>query len=141
MPDIDEGHEAILFSAHFIVIALEPNGILRANWKGFQTINTVMEGCNRMLDLMTTHRCSHILNDNTLVRGIWVSAASWLAGTWFPKMQASGMERFAWVYSPAKFSQYSTDGTMALMNSDDLNVRVFNTEIEARQWLTQTSGI
>lgn len=140
MTDRDEVHGEILFSAHYIAIAVEPNGILRANWKGFQTINTVMEGCDNILALMTAHRCFHILNDNTLVQGIWGSAASWLAGTWFPQMQASGMKRFAWVYSPAKFSQYSTDGTMALMNSDDLNVRVFNTEAEARHWLTQESA-
>lgn len=67
MTDNDDVHGTVFFSAHFIEIAVDPGGILHANWKGFQTINTVTEGYNEMLYLMTAHRCFHILNDNTLV--------------------------------------------------------------------------
>ena len=125
-----------LYSDSSIDILLDPSArILHANWKGYQSMNTGVQGCAHLLEQMVRHRAYLILNDNTDVRGLWMGAAEWAAREWFPRMKESGMERFAWVYSPAKFSQISADSAMALLDPDKLGVRVFHDKAEALGWL------
>jgi hypothetical protein len=127
-----------LYSDSSIDISLDlSTGILHANWKGYQSLNTGTQGCAHILDMMVRHNAFLILNDNTDVRGLWMGAAEWAAREWFPRMKESGMRRFAWVYSPAKFSQISADTAMALLDPDEFGVRVFHEKAVALDWLMQ----
>jgi hypothetical protein len=127
-----------LYSDSSIDISLDSStGILHANWKGYQSLNTGTQGCAHILDMMVRHNAFLILNDNTDVRGLWMGAAEWAAREWFPRMKESGMRRFAWVYSPAKFSQISADTAMALLDPDEFGVRVFHEKAVALDWLMQ----
>lgn len=110
--------------------------IIHALWKGYQSMNTGMQGCAHLLDLMVAHKAFRILNDNTDVRGLWMGAAEWAAREWFPRMKDLGMERFAWVYSPAKFSQISADSAIALLDPEAFGVKVFHDKAGALDWLT-----
>jgi len=47
------------------------------------------------------------------------------------------MKRFAWVYSPAKFSQISADTAIALIDTEDFGVRVYHDRAEALAWLRE----
>ncbi|MDX5436560.1 MAG: hypothetical protein LPK03_05160, partial [Pontibacter sp.] len=100
-------------------IALEYNpedNWIFVNWRGYQNKESVMAGCQKILELMKELACFRVLNDNSLVEGQWSSASKWLADVWFPKMFAAGLQCFAWVYSPSTLSRLSTDKTLKLAN-------------------------
>jgi hypothetical protein len=129
-----------LYSDTSIDILLDSNTqILHAYWKGYQSLNTGTQGCAHVLELMIRHKAFHILNDNSNVRGLWMGAAEWAAKEWFPRMKESGMQRFAWVYSPAKFSQISADTAIALINPEEIGVKVFHDKEAALEWLDPQS--
>lgn len=122
----------------YLQISRDPErGWLYSDWIGYQTVGSVQEGCERILDLMTEHRAFKVLNDNTRVLGIWSGAASWVATDWFPRMRAAGMLRFAWIYSSSRFSQISTDTALSLLDIGD-SVKVFYETSEAFEWLDQS---
>ena len=104
-----------------------------ANWTGFQTVKSVKDGCEKILQCLTDESCHKVLNDNTHVEGIWSGAAAWVGAEWFPRMSQAGLQRFAWVYSPSVFSQLSTD--KALNHTKGGFVRTFYDMEEAKAWL------
>ncbi|HZW23565.1 hypothetical protein [Noviherbaspirillum sp.] len=129
-----------LYSDSSIDLLLDPDTrILHANWKGYQSMNTGVQGCAHLHEQMVRHQVFYILNDNTETRGLWMGAAEWAAREWFPQMKASGMKRFAWVYSPAKFSQISADTAIALIDTEDFGVRVFHDRPAALAWLHEAA--
>ncbi|HEX8552934.1 MAG TPA: STAS/SEC14 domain-containing protein [Abditibacteriaceae bacterium] len=113
----------------------ETEGWLHVNWTGYQTVESVKRNCEEMLVLMVQHKAFRVLNDNTNVLGIWSGAAAWGASSWFPRMHAAGLTHFAWVYSPSRFSQISTDATLSLMDAESTGVRVFYEIEDAKAWL------
>lgn len=84
---------------------------------------------------MMQHKVTKILNNNTLVLGIWRGAAEWVASDWFPRMRKAGLTHFAWVYSSSRLSQISTEDTLALIDGESYGVKVFNSVAEAQPWL------
>ncbi|OWW19692.1 STAS/SEC14 domain-containing protein [Noviherbaspirillum denitrificans] len=127
-----------LYSDTSLDLFLDPDSrILHACWKGYQSMNTGTQGCAHIMDMMVAHGAYRILNDNTDVRGLWMGAAEWAAREWFPRLKEAGMERFAWIYSPAKFSQISADTAMVLLDPDELGVKVFHERETALAWLNK----
>jgi hypothetical protein len=125
-----------LYQEDFLDIAYDPATLLLyADWKGYQSVDAVKRGCERMLALMVQYDAYRVLNDNTHVKGIWIGAAEWAATNWFPRMKQAGMKRFAWVYSPSRFSRVSTDTTLSLVNAEATGIKMFNDKIEAVAWL------
>jgi hypothetical protein len=112
-------------------------GWLYADWIGYQTVDSVKSGCEEILRLMVEHAAFLVLNDNTHVVGIWNGASEWVAVEWFPRMGAAGLRCFAWVYSPSRFSQVSTDETLAVMDPDAARVAVFHDAGDAIAWLRE----
>jgi hypothetical protein len=112
-------------------------GWLYADWTGYQTVDSVKQGCEEILRLMVEHAAFLVLNDNTHVLGIWSGASEWVAVDWFPRMSAAGLRCFAWVYSPSRFSQVSTDETLSVMDPEAARVAVFHDIGEARAWLRE----
>lgn len=111
----------------------EAENWLEVDWTGLQTLETVQSGCLTMLDLLRSHKCTKVLNDNTNVIGSWSEAVEWGAEVWFPAMIDSGLKHFAWVYSPEVFSKLSTDKTIDLTGANIFGT--FNDKREAAQWL------
>ena len=106
-----------------------------ADWKGYQTVGFVQDGCEQILDCMVDMGTSKVLNDNTNVEGIWIGAADWVATDWFPRMRQAGLKHFAWVYSPARLSQVSTDETLKRALPHVANM--FRNVDEAAEWLRE----
>lgn len=126
-----------LYSDPSIEISLDSNSnILHVSWRGYQSLNTATQGCARILEMMTRHKAFRVFNDNSEARGLWMGAAEWAAREWFPMMKEAGMERFAWVYSPTKFSQISADTAVAMMDAELHGVRLFHDRSEALAWLS-----
>jgi hypothetical protein len=113
----------------------QADGWLYADWKGYQSVDMVKAGCEQMLRQLNTLKLSRVLNDNTHVSGIWVGAAAWVAGDWFPRMQQAGLRHFAWVRSPSRLSHIST--TTALEQAPPGAAVLFDDLSSAAAWLRQ----
>ncbi|ALI99478.1 hypothetical protein [Rufibacter tibetensis] len=127
--------DQLIFQDTYISIAYhaEEQYVL-ADWIGFQTKQSVLDGCERIMETMQHFECSKVLNDNTNVEGIWSSAAEWVGSEWFPRMRLAGMKKFAWVYSPSMFSRLSTDKSLRF-TYDTTGIEVFESMNEAKEWL------
>jgi hypothetical protein len=124
----------LLFKASNVEIHYnQEEKFLHANWKGFQSVDLIKNGCEKLLELMKAKKCYSILNDNTLVSGTWHGAAEWGALDWFPRMNQAGLKHFAWVYSPSVFSQLSTDKMIS--TAKDEKIKTFGNPLEAQKWL------
>ncbi len=103
----------LLEEPHITIIHNLENDWLYVNWSSEQTKETVMRGCQQMLEFLKRERIQKVLNDNSQVSTIWSDAAEWGAKVWFPSMYAAGCCYFAWVYSPNIYSKLSTDFTLS----------------------------
>ncbi|QNF31675.1 hypothetical protein HUW51_02645 [Adhaeribacter swui] len=110
------------------------NNWLYVNWIGFQTTQSVKDGCGKILEYMVSEACTKILNDNTLVEGMWSGAAKWGADVWFPALRGHGLQAFAWIYSPSMLSRLSTDKTLTHAHQPNY-IRTFDDPEEATAWL------
>ena len=125
-----------IFCRDFVDISYDrSNHWIDANWKGYQSDASVKEGCELLLEAMTTYQVAKVLNDNRQVQGIWTGVADWLARDWFPRMRTAGMKKFALIYSPSRFSQLSADAAMLLFDPDGQDVAGFYSENTALTWL------
>ncbi|CAA9305710.1 MAG: hypothetical protein AVDCRST_MAG56-6489 [uncultured Cytophagales bacterium] len=103
------------------------------NWKGFHSVESVKSGCEKLLQVLTEKHCKRVLNDNRMVSGPWLGAADWVATDWFPRVYATGVEKFAWIVSPNIFSQMSTEVTQSKNKSEV--TRTFDDHAKAASWL------
>ncbi|MDN3547474.1 PAS domain-containing protein [Mucilaginibacter aquaedulcis] len=107
-----------------------------ADWTGFQNLESVQQGCLRMMEMLVKHKVQKVLNNNTYVLGNWSEAADWGAQEWFPAMEKAGMRYFAWVNSPSVFSQLSArksaDSTL-----EKLKIHFFTEVAAAVDWLNE----
>jgi len=130
--------ERLFFSASYITIELDQeNNWLYTDWIGYQTENSVMTGCEKMLEALKQYGLTKVLNDNTNVLGIWTPAAKWVGENWLPRMKASGLRQFAWVYSPSRLSQVSTEESIKHTPIPEV-VQTFYDRKEAEAWLQKT---
>lgn len=128
-----------LFTSDTIDISLAQDiPCLYANWKGYQSEQSVKDGCEKMLELMVEHQTFKLLNDNTKLLGIWTEAARWIANDFAPRMLGAGLVAFAWVYSPKLLSQAAANTTLAAIGPLP-HVRTFYRVEDAEQWLREFS--
>jgi hypothetical protein len=109
--------------------------LLHVDWKGYQSEESIKHGCEVMLRMMVTHGCYKIVNDNTLVRGIFTVVAEWGGTVWFPAMARAGMKKFAWIYSPAMLSQLSANEVISFLPNSQIPIKTFYDKEQAIQWL------
>ncbi len=125
----------ILLKERSVIIEYNPEGNwLEVDWLGYQTVDSVKNGCERMLEFLIQYKCSKVLNDNTNVTGIWSGASAWVGGDWLPRMKEAGLECFAWVYSPSAFSRLSTDESLRNLKEKYI-ARTFDNKEEGLAWL------
>jgi len=128
--------EVFLFRESYIEISFDEEAKwIYADWIGFQTVASVKNGCEKILQSLQQKGYTKVLNDNTQVQGIWSGASEWVAVDWFPRMREVGMKCFAWIYSPSVFSQLSTDKT--LNHTSEGFVKTFYDIEQAKSWLQQ----
>lgn len=128
----------VLLKEKSIVIEYDPvNNWILVDWIGYQTVDSVKHGCEKMLEFLSQYRCQKVINDNTNVTGIWSGASAWVGSDWLPRMSKAGLKQFAWVYSPSAFSRLSTDESLRNLNQKEI-ARTFNDMEAAREWLKST---
>jgi transcriptional regulator with XRE-family HTH domain len=141
-PDLDYRREGdyweTLYHSPYLELWYNPKWhLISAEWKGFQTLETVRAGGERILSVLIQTQCLRMLNDNRQVVGLWQQAAEWTAEEWFPCMFAAGLERFAWINSPSVFSQLSLQTVLAIISQTKKtdSIRTFKDQSSAYQWL------
>ena len=112
------------------------NQLFYNDWRGYQTLESIMTGANAYLKELARHHCPYLLNDNTNVTGPWDHAVAWIAEDWIPRAIAAGLTHFAHVVSPASFAALSAEA-MSTEVGERFQMRIFGNLDEARQWLHQ----
>jgi PAS domain S-box-containing protein len=132
------GHEVNLqeyYNNKQVTIAYnEAHKRLDVAWKGYQDIETVQHGCLKMLEMLSRHKISDVINDNRDVLGTWSDASDWVGQVWFPLMEKAGLECFAWIYSTAAFSKLSAKKA-AEIGIGNVDIKFFTTLDRAEEWL------
>lgn len=105
-----------------------------ADWKGYQTENSVKDGCEKMLSSLNTVHCSKVLNDNTNVVGIWTPASTWVGTNWLPRVKQAGIKHLAWVYSSSSMSRVSADESIRITSVPEM-IKTFDDLESAKRWL------
>jgi PAS domain S-box-containing protein len=107
---------------------------LDADWKGFQTFESVQFGCMRILELLSKNKTYKLFNDNRQVLGTWSEAAEWVGREWFPMAEKEGLQYVAWVLSPSSFSQLSAKKSVDVMQGN-VTTQFFTDAADAITWL------
>ena len=127
-----------LYTSKNVDIEFDEQGrFMYATWKGFQTVDNVKFGCEKMLELLKQKKISRVLNDNRQVTGPWQGAAEWGAKEWFPRMFAAGLTHFAWIQSTSVFSQLYSGKALSETNESwkTQGIRTFDDPELARNWV------
>jgi hypothetical protein len=125
-----------IHSRDFVEVSVDlTNHWLYAEWNSYQSDASVNEGCELILDALQRYQLTKVLNDNRRVLGIWTGVAEWLAYDWFPRMRTAGMQKFALIQSPARFSQLSANTAMCLFDPEGCDVAGFHSVGAAMTWL------
>ncbi|WP_121810273.1 ATP-binding protein [Mucilaginibacter kameinonensis] len=123
------------YDGSFIRIRYQQVGeYMDVDWLGYQNYDSVVKGCEILLDLMKKNDCQKVLNDNTHVKGNWSEASDWGAEVWFPAMAEAGLNKFAWIYSPSTFSRIAAKKSLPSAY-EVVQVAFFDDKNEARDWL------
>ncbi|SDP59979.1 PAS domain S-box-containing protein [Mucilaginibacter sp. OK268] len=124
---------------HDSAITLSYNHVhsrIDADWTGFQNLESIQQGCNRMLNMMVKNSVYKVLNNNIHVLGNWSEAIDWVAQEWFPAMQKAGLRYFAWVNSPSVFNQLSARKSVNTL-PDKMTINFFTDVISAEAWINE----
>lgn len=109
------------------------NEVLLADWSGILYADRARLGCTTILEMLKEQSFPKILNNNINVTGHYPGAIDWVGKVWFPSMYEFGVRYFAWVYSPAFYTQISTDEIVKL--SSKVEIQTFYDIDDACQWL------
>lgn len=105
-----------------------------AQWFGVQSVETVKEGCNKMLDIMKETPCTKLLNSNKEVIGSWDMAIDWVQHEWAPKMRAAGMQYIAQVIPTSIYATLTIESLIQKIDND-FEIRTFDEIEDAEAWL------
>lgn len=131
----EKSEKQTIFSDEFLCVERHVNGNwLYANWIGYQSEDQIRKGCEIILAAVEKYGVKQLLNDNSNVVGIWTPAAEWVGGIWVPRIQSAGLTHLAWVYSPSRLSQVSTNIAIAHFPDAQL-IKTFYNIGEANAWL------
>ncbi|TDG34915.1 PAS domain S-box protein [Pedobacter changchengzhani] len=119
---------------HIIIKYDDDLKLIHMDWKGFQNLKTVQNGCLLALEMLKKYGAKKILNDNTHVLGTWSEASEWVGTELFPQMEQCGLTHFAWIYSQSGFSQLSARKSVDVMIGN-VTVQFFTEIEEAKKWL------
>ncbi|TRX48202.1 hypothetical protein FNH22_29555 [Fulvivirga sp. M361] len=126
------GKVTLLKEKHIEILYDEEKHIMYDHWIGFQTVENVMDGCEKILKLFKERpQCNNVLNDNSEVTGPWQGATEWVSSVWFPKMMDEGLKNFAWVLSSNIFAELSAKN----VSSDGDIIQYFNDYKQAEKFL------
>lgn len=118
----------------FVTIELDTeNNWLIADWKGYQTVDGIKEGCEVILETIKSTGVTKLLNNNQNVKGSWTQAADWVGTNWIPRALSAGLSAISFVYSPDVFARFSVDKLLTVNSNFSSNT--FKEMSKAKEWL------
>jgi len=109
------------------------NGWVYGNWKGYVTVEEVINGANLGLQTLIKHKTGKFLNDNSQLEGPWEDANDWIANDWMPRALSAGLSKCAYIISPDIFGQLSAESLNTRVQG--LERQLFDNRKEAEKWL------
>jgi hypothetical protein len=112
----------------------EPNGWLRATWRGFIDSEEANYGASQYLEQLATISCPYLLNDNTGLRGPWFDSLDWLMRIWAPQAARMGLRYVAHVVQAD--TRHDTITEAPLNPATCLfDLQLFDNVLMAEEWL------
>jgi len=111
-----------------------------ADWSGYQTRASIMQGANIYLEVLAECNCPYLLNNNSLVAGLWSQNTEWLINDWAPRAVAQGLTHFAHVISPESLARLSAENLQNKISSF-FRMQIFEKPDQAKEWLQQVQRI
>ena len=115
-------------------LTLEPDGWLRATWRGFVDMAEALRGADHYLHTLQGLRNPYLLNDNVELMGPWFDSIEWLERVWMPQAAGMGLRYVAHVVQADALSDILTvnfkQGTAGA-----LELQIFQQVPEAEEWL------
>ncbi|GAB3722426.1 hypothetical protein GCM10027594_03120 [Hymenobacter agri] len=116
------------------LLTQEPDGWLRATWRGFVDTEEALRGADDYLRTLQSLRNPYLLNDNVELMGPWFDSIEWLERIWMPQARAMGLRYVAHVVQADALSDIITvhfDKGLA----GPLELQIFQQVPEAEEWL------
>ncbi|SIT93441.1 hypothetical protein [Pontibacter indicus] len=110
------------------------NAYIYAHWIGRQYLDTVQKGGAAYLDLMREKPCPKLLNSHEELVGPWDIATDWISNEWMPLAISLGLRYMPQVLAKGVYGQMSFHQLHQRIG-DMLEIKMFETEAEAREWL------
>jgi dihydroorotate dehydrogenase len=126
LPDTDGSRCILTFD--------EPNGWLRATWRGFVDMDEALRGADNYLRQLEGLRCQYLLNDNVALRGPWFDSIDWLEHIWVPRAVDMGLRYVAHVVQSDSLSDIITVN-FSTPQVGGLELQIFQQVPEAEEWL------
>ena len=107
---------------------------LRATWQGVVSPADAEQGALAALEPLAIPQVHYLLNDNSLLRGVWFDSVHWLQQVWAPQAERLGIRYVAHVLQP------HTEATLSDVLAHDpfagkFEIQIFSTVEQATAWL------
>jgi hypothetical protein len=90
------------------ILNQEPDGWLRATWRGFVDMEEALRGATNYLHTLQNLRNPCLLNDNVELMGPWFDSIEWLERIWMPQATGMGLRYVAHVVQADSLSDILT---------------------------------
>lgn len=104
-------------------------------WSGYATSGQFRAGTEQMLAELTRHGLNKVLGDVRDMVLISADDQEWVHQQFLPRALQQGFRAIALVRPNHYFNKVAIESMAYKMNDESLNIRVFNSADEARNWL------
>lgn len=124
-----------VFGDVFVRIKIMPNNaFIYADWQGVQSVETVMQGGYKLIDMVKESGCTKLLNSNKKVIGSWDMALEWAQNVWTPEIKAAGLKYLAQVVPSSIYATISIENLIQRIGNE-FEIRTFEDDATAAAWL------
>ena len=132
--------EIVIFKDKHITVKYFPKKRwIYADWHGLQTVESLMDGCEKILAAVKMYSCDRVISDTKDLTDSWVEVGDWLENDWFLRLSRSGVRYLAWVAN-----LNSPDPKMQILihrvstwDLNHINWLVFENRELAEKWLRE----
>ncbi|MFC5272378.1 hypothetical protein [Adhaeribacter terreus] len=110
------------------------DAFINAQWSGVQSVETVMEGGNKILEMIKESGCSKLLNSNKNVIGSWDLALEWAENEWAPGVREAGLRYLAQVVPSSYYAAMTIESLLPRIDGN-FEIRTFEEDKDAEAWL------
>jgi hypothetical protein len=120
----------------FVAERINRNGVafIHAQWFGVQSVETVKEGGNKILEMLSQSPCTRLLNSNKEVIGSWDMALEWVQDELVPQLKNAGLRYLAQVVPSSIYATLTIESLIQHIDKE-FEVRTFDEEADASAWL------